>query len=152
MAIEKVKELLKAVKTDPEAQAKLSGLAKPKDEDGAIRYYAEAAKLLGFNVTEKDIREAVAAASKEQEKKTAADMEKLADNDVVKATGGEEDVFWTGEKAPDGHEMGCFAIYYSYAWQRDHDIWCRHEYYCNQGHYKADPCFDLNYCPGVIYQ
>ena len=92
MAIEKVKELLKAVKTDPEAQAKLSGLTKPSDEEGAIRYYAEAAKLLGFDVTEKDIREAVAAASREQKNKTeaaAGRVEALSDDEMARASGGD---------------------------------------------------------------
>lgn len=92
MAIEKVKELLKAVKTDPEAQAKLSGLAKPEDEDGAIRYYAEAAKLLGFDVTEKDIREMAAALAKEQKNKTeaaAGRVEALPDDELEKTAGGD---------------------------------------------------------------
>lgn len=150
--LDKVKELLNAVRIDPKAKELLQGVSEPRSEEEMIRLCAGIAPKLGFDVTEAEIREAITAAALERREKTAADMEKLSDDDVEKAAGGTEDAFWTGEKAPDGHEMGCFAIYYSYAWQRDHHIWCRQEYYCNRGHYSADPCIDLNYCPGFIYQ
>ena len=90
MAIEKVKELLKAVKTDAEAQAKLNGLVKPADEDGIVKYYAEAASLLGFDVTEEDIRATIAALSKEQQGKTdaAVGMVKAIPDDTLDQVAG----------------------------------------------------------------
>ncbi len=91
MAIEKIKELLKAVKTDPEAQAKLQGLTKPADEDGIIRYYAEAAKKLSFDVTEADLRAFLAEATADRTGKTedaAAKVQALQDDELAQAAGG----------------------------------------------------------------
>ncbi|MBR5110621.1 MAG: Nif11-like leader peptide family natural product precursor, partial [Clostridia bacterium] len=128
MATEKVKIFLERLQADPEAKKLYEGRTKPTTGEEFVRVCAQIASKLGYDLTEADIREAITEAEQARREKTAAEIQKLPDEEVVKATGGEEDVFWTGEKAPDGHEMGCFAIYYSYAWQRDHDIWCRHEY------------------------
>ena len=91
MAIEKIKELLKAIKTDPEAQAKLAGLVKGESEDGIVRFYAEAAKLLGFDVSEDELRAAVADAAQGRAEKTEAAAEKvsaLADEALEQVAGG----------------------------------------------------------------
>ena len=91
MAIEKIKELLKAIKTDPEAQAKLGGLVKPSDEDGIVRFYAEAAKKLGFEISEADVRAAVADAAQLCAEKTEAAAEQLsalADDALEQVSGG----------------------------------------------------------------
>lgn len=91
MVIDKVRELLKAVKTDPKAQEALQGLVKPADENGIIRYYAEAAKRLGYNVTEADLRETLTEAAKERAEKTesmAADIQALPDEALERTSGG----------------------------------------------------------------
>ena len=94
MAVEKIKELLKKIKTDTKAQEALQGLIKPADQDGVIHYYAEAAKKLGFDVTEQDIRDAVTDAMKEIAGRTeaaAGQIEALTDEVLEKAAGGKKD-------------------------------------------------------------
>ena len=90
MAIEKVKELIKTIQTDPKAQETLKGLVRPTDE-GWIKYYAEAAKLLGYEATEADIRVAIAEIAKERTEKTekmAAGVQSLPDDELDKVAGG----------------------------------------------------------------
>ena len=91
MEIKKIKELIQAVKTDPKAQETLKDLVKPADEDGIVRYYAEAAKLLGFDVTEADIRETIADAARKRTDKTeeaAQSVKALGDDGLEKVSGG----------------------------------------------------------------
>ena len=131
MAIEKVKELLKTVGTDPEAQKALQQMDKSADMEGIIRYFAEAAQRLGFDLTEEEIREGFQAVETERRKKTADASEEivdLPDDEMGYASGG---AFWEGEEAPDGHEMGCFLTYHNRAWQEAFGIWCEKMYYCN---------------------
>ena len=91
MSMGKVKELLKAVKTDPKAQEALQGLTRPQDEEGIIRYYTEAVKKLGFDVTEVEIRETVANLARERQDETetaVSRIEALPDDALEQATGG----------------------------------------------------------------
>ena len=136
MATEKVMELLDAIRTDPKAKEMLKGTAKPKSDEEMIRLCAELAPSLGFDVTEDEIRAGVEAIKQERMKKTAADIQALSDEDAEKIAGGREDLFRTGEDAPDGHEMGCFATYHNWRWSRDHDYWCTYDYYCYQHHHN----------------
>jgi len=94
MKTEKIKALLKTVKTDPKAQVKLTGLTKPEDENGIIRYYAEAAKRLDFDVSEEEIREMLAEQIKTVNVRTeaaAAGIESLPDNELDEVAGGDID-------------------------------------------------------------
>ena len=127
MAIEKVKELIKAIQTDPKAKELLKGASEPKSEEDMIRLCAEVAPKLGFDVTEADIRETVAAAVQARKEKT---VQKLSDEDVAQASGG---AFWTNDDAPDGHEYGCFLTYHSDKWQIEHGYSCPKEYLCSSG-------------------
>lgn len=43
---------------------------------------------------------------------------------------------WTGENAPDGHEMGCLLFYHYSSYNKKNDVWCQNEYYCT-GSYLA---------------
>ena len=133
MAIEKVKELLKTVRNDPQAQEVLQKLDKFADVEGIIRYFAEAAKRLGFDLTEEEIREGFKEAEAQRRKRTAVvtdEIEKLPDDEMESAAGG---VLWDGEDAPDGHEMGCILTYHGRNWQIEHGIWCEHSFYCDSG-------------------
>ena len=136
MATEKVMELLDAIRTDPKAKEMFKGTAKPKSDEEMIRLCAELAPKLGFDVTEDEIRAGVEAIKQERIKKTAADIQALSDEETETVAGGKEDLFWTGEDAPDGHEMGCFATYHNWRWSRDHDYWCTYDYYCYQHHHN----------------
>ena len=131
MAIEKVKELLKTVRNDPKAQEALRQLDKSADVEGIIRYFAEAAKRLGFDLTEEEIREGFKEVEEQRRKRTAAvtdEIENLPDNEVESAAGG---MLWNGEDAPDGHEMGCMLTYHGRDWQIMNHVWCEKSYYCN---------------------
>ena len=79
------------MKTDTEVQEKISALTKPEDQDGSIRYYAQAAKLLDMDVTEDDIREMLAQAMKTNAEKTqaaAAVIEAVPDSELDQVAGG----------------------------------------------------------------
>ena len=56
--IEKIRQFLDYLKTDPEAGKKLTDLKKPENgsEDELLKYYAEAAARLGYDLTESDLR------------------------------------------------------------------------------------------------
>ena len=151
MAIEQVKKLLEAIKSDPKAQELLQGVSEPKSEEDMIRLCAEIAPKLGFDVTEADIREAVAAMSRERMEKTAADVEKLPDDDVAQAAGG---ALWHNEDAPDGHEYGCVLCYHSEEWQIQNGYSCNIYHLCpvevlaTYGTLESHP----NLCTSMYYQ
>ncbi len=88
MAIEKAKELLEAVKTDPKAKELIQEAGIPRNDEEFFHLYAEIASRLGFDITEEEIRAGIIALIQERREKTAADIEKLSDVEVEKAAGG----------------------------------------------------------------
>ena len=92
------------------------------------------AKELGFDVTAKELEEAVKAMRKAAGEAT----KELSLDEMGKTAGG---IFWNGEDAPDGHEMGCVAFYHQYKYQEENNIWCNKSYYCNN-HYKIQIDWD----------
>ena len=137
MAIEKVKELLETVKTNPKAKELLKGAGEPKSEEDMIRLCAEIAPKLGFDITEAEIRAGVAEMERQRREKTSAGIETLSDEDAEKASGG---ILWNGEEAPDGHELGCYLTYHDYGYQKEKGIWCKRVYFCNSGYYTTTFC------------
>lgn len=90
MADEKVRELLVALRT-PEVQEKLNSLTRPADKEGVIRCFTEAAKLLGMDVSEADIREAIAEEEwkqMERTEKASEGIQALTDEDTELVAGG----------------------------------------------------------------
>ena len=137
MAIEKAKELIRAIETDPRTQEALQGLAKPADEDGIIQYCVEAAKLLNCEVTEADIRDAVAALAKERTEQTeraAAGVQGLPDDELAQAAGGGNS-YWVP------HYKECQSAVGEYS----ELIVCRYDYV--QGHIclENDACRSNSY-------
>ena len=136
MAIEQAKELLKTIRTDPKAKELFRDAAEPRSEEEMIRLCAEAAPKLGFDVSEIDIREALAAAAKERLNMTAAGVQMVSDEDMANATGGDGvGALWQGEDAPDGHEMGCIFTYHDSDWSVDNNVWCEKTYYHRRVYY-----------------
>ena len=91
MANEKTLEILKEMKADPKAKELFEGMEKPKSADEAIAAYAQVAEKLGYGITEKDIREAIAQEEtirKAKTDKVVADMEELKDDDLEGVAGG----------------------------------------------------------------
>lgn len=94
MGTKPVRDLMLMVKMDPKAKEVLSDLPLPGDEEGAFRYYVEAAKRLNFDTTEAEIREAVQKSYQEQQKRTdaaAGVIEKIPDDDLERIAGGKSD-------------------------------------------------------------
>ena len=90
------------------------------------------AKELGFDVTAEELEEAV----KAMRKAAGEAAKELSINELGKVAGG---IFWTGEDAPDGHEMGCFMTYHHHQWSVDNNIWCKSTFYCTGSYTSDDP-------------
>ena len=151
MAIEKVKELLKALKTDPKAKELLKDVLEPRSEEDMIRLCAEIAPKLGFDITADEIRAGVAALAQDRRDRTAADVHKLSDEDVSQAEGG---ALWHNEDAPDGHEYGCVVFYHGEEWQIQNGYSCNMNHLCpvefgsTYGTLESHP----NLCTSMYYQ
>ena len=91
MTNEKTLEILKEMKADPKAKELFEGMEKPKSPDEAIAAYAQVAEKLGYGITEKDIREAIAqeeARRKARNDKVVSDIAELDDDEVEDVAGG----------------------------------------------------------------
>ena len=91
MINEKTLEILKEMKADPKAKELFEGMEKPKSPDEAIAAYAQVAEKLGYGITEKDIREAIAqeeARRKARNDKVVSDIAELDDDEVEDVAGG----------------------------------------------------------------
>ena len=64
----------------------------------------------------------------------------LTPDELDKAAGG---TWWTGEDAPDGHEMGCAISWHHYTYQKENNIWCNMSYYCDGKHQEAPNWMDV---------
>ncbi len=124
MSKETAKKLIADLQSSEELKAKVNGITDPVE---LLKIAVEA----GYDVTAEEMIEAEKEKRAEQSKNTD---EKLALDDLEGAAGGE---LWGGEDAPDGHEMGCLMSYYGMDYQRDNNIWCRHEYYCTNANYEG---------------
>ena len=111
MAKKQAMEFLKLLDSDEALQEQLR--EKTPKEAAAI------ARALSFNVTEesKELKEA----KEEAERANQGEPEKLTLENLGTAVGG---MFWDGESAPDGHEMGCFISWYGDQWQEKNGIYC----------------------------
>ena len=124
MALENARKFLEQVMKDKALRARTA--EKEPAEVVAI------AKELGFDVTAEELEEAVKAM-----RKTAGEATKeLSIDELGKVAGG---IFWTGEDAPDGHEMGCFMTYHHRQWCADNNIWCKSTFYCTGSYTSDDP-------------
>ena len=122
MAKKQAMEFLKLFDTDEALQEQLREKS-PKEA-------AEVARGLSFDVTEDELTQAAAALR--AERANQSEPEKLTPESLDAAVGG---MFWDGESAPDGHEMGCVWVYHHYNYQKENNIWCNKSYYCDN-HYK----------------
>ena len=117
MSMETAKKLIADLQTNEELKAKVNGITDP----GQL---VKAAVDAGYDIIAEEMIEAEKEFREEQAHKTKLSAEEL---DAV--AGGE---YWTGEIAPDGHEMGCVASYHKYDYQKETGIWCKHVYYCEK--------------------
>ena len=124
MALENARKFLEQVMKDKALRARTA--EKEPAEVVAI------ARELGLEATAEELEQAVKAM-----RKTAGEATKeLSIDELGKVAGG---IFWTGEDAPDGHEMGCFMTYHHHQWSVDNNIWCKSTFYCTGSYTSDDP-------------
>ena len=111
MAKKQALEFLKLLDADEALQEQL----REKTPEEA----AEVARGLSFDVTADELTEAAEALKAERAHQD--EPEKLTLETMDAAAGG---MFWDGETAPDGHEMGCFISWYGDQWQEKNRIYC----------------------------
>ncbi len=123
--METLKKFLETLRTDPKAEELLKGREKPESLEAAAGIYAEAAKELGFELTEVDIREGFKALEEEQKAKTeqAKDAaQELNVNDLEKVAGGKGEEGWCRDTYVDRENCwfndGCDTIINSYIFYR----------------------------------
>ena len=118
MAFENAKKFLEQAMNDEALRGRV--MEKGPAEMVAI------AKELGFDVTAEELEEAVKAMRKAAGEAT----KELSIDEMGKVAGG---IFWTGEDAPDGHEMGCFITYHQWWTCEENKWWCHNYYYGEHG-------------------
>ena len=127
MALENARAFLEQVMKDKALRARTA--EKEPAEVVAI------ARELGLEATAEELEQAVKAMRQE-----AGEPKELTPDELDKAAGG---TWWTGEDAPDGHEMGCAISWHHYMYQKENNIWCNLAYYCNGEHQQAPNWMDV---------
>ena len=120
MALENAKKFLEQAMKDEALRARVS-----EKEPGEV---AAIAGELGFEVTAAELTQAELAlrlAPANREKSVELNV-----NDLAQVAGGD---FWTGDDAPDGHEMGCLITYHQWWTCEENKWWCHNYYYGEHG-------------------
>ena len=120
MALENAKKFLDQAMKYEALRARLS-----EKEPGEV---AAIAGELGFEVTAAELTQAELAlrlAPANREKSVELNV-----NDLAQVAGG---MFWDGDDAPDGHEMGCFITYHQWWTCEENKWWCHNYYYGEHG-------------------
>ena len=99
MSVENVKKFRKDLEENEEVKEKLKKELEIFKDSGKKEkeLIPEIARKLGYDFTDEEFNEEC---SKGKE---------LSDEEISNVSGG---LFWFGEDAPDGHEIGCFYTYY----------------------------------------
>lgn len=118
MALDNAKRFLGQMMKDGEMLKDIGN----KDPDEVVKI----ARNLGFDVTADELDEAL----KVMRQTNRDAMQQLTPDELDNIAGG---MFWEGDDAPDGHELGCFATYHHYSYQKENKIWCQHFYYGENG-------------------
>jgi predicted ribosomally synthesized peptide with nif11-like leader len=120
VALENAKKFLEQAMKDEALRARVS-----EKEPGEV---AAIAGELGFEVTAAELTQAELAlrlAPANREKSVELNV-----NDLAQVAGG---MFWDGDDAPDGHEMGCFITYHQWWTCEENKWWCHNYYYGEHG-------------------
>ncbi len=136
MALENAKKFLEKLLNDEALRVR----AAEKEPDEVVAF----AKELGFDVTAKELEEAVRALRQA----AGEEPKELSPDEMDKAAGG---TFWNGEDAPDGHEMGCALTYHGYNWSKEHNTWCNQSFYCTGNHLNENGVYHSLQCHSYYY-
>ena len=93
MKREELKSFLDALRADPKAEELIRNIPEPENSEGRIQAYAKIAKELGYDVSENDLTEYIAAKEKLLQEKTAAAaeaMQELASEELSQVAGGKD--------------------------------------------------------------
>ncbi len=115
MSLENAKKFLERALADEPLRERVT---EKEPAGGAAR-----AKELGFDVTAEELDAAVRA----MRQAAGEEPKELDPDEMDKAAGG---AIWTGEDAPDGHEMGCAIFYHKREYSEENDVWCKQKWYC----------------------
>ena len=88
--MEQIKELLKALQTDPRVKDLIDG-TDPETKEEALQLYTKAAGILGFSLTAEQIEEGINKLTEEMKEKTAAaenKAEELDPDSLAQVAGG----------------------------------------------------------------
>ena len=125
MSKEIAKKLITELETNEELKAKVNGITDPEE-------LLKTAVASGYDVTMEELIDAEKAYKMD---KAAETDEKLSFDDLEDVAGG---YHWTGEDAPDGHEMGCEICYHKGGWAKENDTWCSKTFYCTKNSWTPD--------------
>lgn len=125
MSVDKVRDFIKAVKTNEELSKVAREKTEGKSPDEVIKYYAELAPTMDFDVTEEDLRECfINEPSKLQQRTdaTIAKVQELDINELDEVAGGYADSPECADTYRD-HENcwyndGCNVIFNRYRWYK----------------------------------
>ncbi len=135
MINDNVKKFLEYVKNNPEAKEKLKAFEKPEAEKEFFHQYIEAAKQMGFDITEEEFREYIRSQCADHTARTeaaAAKIQALEDDELDPVAGGSgrdlcDSVLWLHASCQNTYEMfencssqdGCDGSFNKYG-----DYWC----------------------------
>jgi len=129
MSMENITKLMDELKDNPKVQALFDNAADPETLEEEVKVYADAAKELGIDVTEDELKEYVQKVEAEQKAKTEADAASVAELDagsLEKVSGGKEIcTFSYKDKENCWRQDGCDIIFIKY-----------HDYICKRTHNK----------------
>lgn len=119
MAKEQAIEFLKLLETDEALHEQI--------REKTLNEVAEIARGLSFDITEDDLNTAIMEFKEERAKQL--ELESLPADKLDRVAGG---MFFDGEDAPDGHEMGCLISYHGDKWQEKNKTYCQKQNLCDK--------------------
>jgi len=116
MSKEIAKKLIAELQTNEELKAQIAGITDPAE---MVKKAVEA----GYDVTLEEMTEA----EKEFRAELAAKSEELSADELEDAAGGQ---WWSAENSKDGKEFNCSICNLNEKYQREHNEYCKYEYFC----------------------
>lgn len=131
MSMENAERFLKKVLSDDDLRKNVS----EKEYEEIVSM----AKGMGYDFSAEELKSVV----DEYRKNTGNPDAKLKAEDLDSFAGG---ALWMGEDASDGHEMGCVFAWHLEDWCKEHDEYCKDDYYCKgtEEHYVCSGGFHTN--------
>lgn len=132
MSKENAIKFISELQTNEELKARAQDAKDPSE-------IAKIAAGAGYDVTPEELMEADKELRSELAARNDETVKELSPEELMGAAGG---AVWTGEDAPDGHEMGCFIAYHHGRYSKEQGVWCQQQYFCTENNrdMKNDNC------------